>query len=93
MSDEKLKKIIDEEIMYVKTKMYERMKQKLQLVQFIIRQEVCLSQNQILAVIRALQQDIIYEKYGYEWEDIEKAIKDKNINTEERDSIQCLLEA
>lgn len=29
MSHEKLKKIIDEEIMYVKTKMYERMKQKL----------------------------------------------------------------
>lgn len=35
-----------------------------------------LHQNEILSVVRALLEDIIYEKFGYETEDIDRKMQE-----------------
>lgn len=68
---------MNEEIAFVKTKMYERIKNKLEMVHFYLWKEATPNHHQILAVVKALQEDIIYESYGYEREDIERKIKEE----------------
>ena len=52
-----------------------------------------MSQSQILAVVNTLQEDIIYEKYGYEREDIERKLAETPIDTSLRNKCKSILEA
>ena len=50
--------------------MYERIQKDLSQVQYILMQKYDYDQSQIYKVVIALLDDILYEKFGYEREEI-----------------------
>lgn len=67
---EKLRRIMEEEINFTTNRMHERIKVKLQ------GDELDATQEEIYKVIVTLIDDIVYEKYGYEREEVEKYLEE-----------------
>jgi hypothetical protein len=50
-------------------------------------------QSDILMIVNALLEDTLYEKFGYEIEDVERKIEEINYDTSERNELRRKMEA